>query len=393
MKIGVDATCWGNKRGFGRFTRELLESVLDIDTSNEYLFFTDDKTPESASIPEQVHKIVVPTSASQVRAASANGNRLLKDLWAMSREVFRHRVDVFFFPAVYSYFPIFNRTKIIVTVHDLIADHHPQLIFPNSRAKFFWKIKQRAAIRQADLILTVSEYSKQQISRHFDLPKSSLRVVNEGARPIFKVLPKDNALDQVLKKYGLGPGEKFLLYVGGISPHKNLDTLIEAFGRLTKMTEYAAIKLLLVGDYRDDPFYSAYPALKEQTAKSDLENKVIFTGYIPDEDLAVLYNTTALLVFPSFEEGFGLPAIEAMSCGAPVAASNCSSLPEVIGDAGRFFDPRDAQHMVRVIGQILDGDDVEKDLMSQKSLGRAAQFSWNKAAADLLQIFEDLRQQ
>jgi len=389
MRIGIDATCWGNKRGFGRFTRELLEALLEIDKTNEYLFFIDNDTADSQAIPARVKKIVAQTEISPIKAASADGRRSLKDLWAMSREVLRHKVDVFFFPAVYSYFPIFNRTKILVTLHDVIADHHPEHIFSDSKSKLFWKLKQNVAIWQADLILTVSDYSRQQIVKYFKMPESRLRVINEAARPIFKVLPPNGATNDAVSRYQLKPGEKFLLYVGGISPHKNLSVLIDAFDRLQTNPNQTEVKLVLVGDYKDDPFFSAYPALKEQVAALGLEKKVIFTGFISDEDLTYLYNAATLLVFPSLEEGFGLPAIEAMACGTPVAASDCGSLPEVLGAAGRFFNPRDAENMSETIQQIL-GDDTIRNLMKESGLKRAEEFLWKKAAEDTLAIFQEL---
>jgi glycosyltransferase involved in cell wall biosynthesis len=387
MKIGIDATCWGNKRGFGRFTRELLEALLEVDETNEYLFFIDSDTNESETIPSRVAKIVVNTDVSPMQAASAESRRSIKDLWAMSRVVFRHKIDVFFFPAVYSYFPVFNRTKIIVTIHDVIADHNPELIFPNAKSKFFWKLKQNIAICQADLIATVSEYSKKQIIEYFDLPQSRMRVISEGARPIFKVEAADQERKETLAKFKLDSSKDFLLSVGGISPHKNLGTLVTAFKRICETREN--IKLVLVGDYKDDPFFSAYPSLTKQIAELNLQDKIIFTGYISDEELVDLYNEAALLVFPSFEEGFGLPAIEAMSCGTPVAASNCSSLPEVLGDAGRFFDPRNVDNMADVIGQVL-GDAEMRKTMRKSGLARAEQFKWKKAANETLAIFNEL---
>ncbi len=389
MKIGVDATCWGNKRGFGRFTRELLEAVLANDSENKYLFFLDEETSESEQIPANAEKVFAATKVSQMKAASAAGRRSLKDLWAMSRQVMRHDLDVFFFPAVYSYFPIFNRAKIIVTLHDVIADHHPSLIFPNSQAKLFWKLKQNAAIRQAHLIITVSEYSKEQIVKYFKLPESRVRVIAEAARPVFKVLPNSAKTEEILKRYNVNPGQKFLLYVGGISPHKNLKTLINAFEEIVSNEQFADIKLILVGDYKDDPFFSAYPDLKKQVADLNLEDKVVFTGFVEDADLAYLYNTAYLLVFPSLEEGFGLPAIEAMACGTPVAASNCSSLPEVLGDAGRFFDPLDQDNMAQIIMEILR-DELLRDEMSRTGLARSQQFSWETAAQKMCAIFEEL---
>jgi glycosyltransferase involved in cell wall biosynthesis len=324
-----------------------------------------------------------------MEAASASGRRSVKDLWSMSREVLRHKIDLFFFPAVYSYFPIFNRTKIIVTVHDVIADHHPELVFPNSRLKMFWKLKQNTAIRQAHLILTVSEYSKREIIEYFKLPESKVRVVSEAARSVFSVLQPGSEINQTLSRFDLEPDKDFLLYVGGISPHKNLNALIDALQLIVSDANFSSIKLVLVGDYKDDPFFSAYPSLKKQIDRLGLSDKVIFTGYIEDLELAHLYNSTSLVVLPSFEEGFGLPAVEAMACGAPVAASNRGSLPEVLGKAGRFFDPTDTENMAETLRHILGNHALRKE-MSQTGLARAKEFLWNKAAKDMLVIFNEL---
>lgn len=389
MRIGIDACCWGNKRGFGRFTRELLGALLEIDESNDYLFFIDSETADVDDIPARVKKITAKTDFSSVKAAAADGRRSVGDLWSMSREVLKHKVDVFFFPAVYSYFPVFNRTKVLLTLHDVIADHHPKLIFPNARSKFFWKLKQNIAIRQADLVATVSEYSKKEIIDYFRLPESRLRIISEAARPVFKVLPTNNGFVSTLARYGLVPGEKFLLYVGGISPHKNINRLIDAFKRIEDHDSDNGLKLLLVGDYKDDPFFSAYPQLKSQVNELGLNDKVSFTGFIPDDDLAYLYNAATLLVFPSLEEGFGLPAIEAMACGTPVAASRTGSLPEILGPAGRFFDPMNVDDVTRVLREIL-ADEPLRQRMKGDGLKRSESFRWKRAAEDTLAIFEEL---
>jgi glycosyltransferase involved in cell wall biosynthesis len=389
MRIGVDACCWSNRRGFGRFTRELLEALIANDTRNEYLFFVDRDTAENDGFPETIQRVVAPTRVSPMEAASAEGRRSLGDLWAMSRQVLKHKVDLFFFPAVYSYFPIFNRTKIVVTLHDVIADHHPELIFPNKKLKLFWKMKQNLAIRQADLILTVSEYSKHEIVEYFGVPESRVKVISEAARPVFSVLPRSDEMDRVLKRFQLDSGTRFLLYVGGISPHKNLKTLVSAYHQLVCEERFADVKLVLVGDYQNDSFYSDYPTLKNQVDQLHLGDRVVFTGYIEDEHLAYLYNAASALVFPSLEEGFGLPAIEAMACGTPVAASNKGSLPEVLGKAGQFFEPTSARAISDVLSQIL-GDDHMRSEMRATGLTRAREFMWDKAANEAIAIFDEL---
>lgn len=389
MRIGVDASCWGNRRGFGRFTRELFFALLELDKSNDYVFFVDSEMSDAYDIPSGVEKIVAKTQQAQIEAASAGGRRTLQDIWSMTREVLRHRVDVFFFPAVYSYFPILNRTKIVLTIHDVIADHHPELVFPDRRSKYFWKLKQNLAIKQANVIATVSEHSKNEIADYFRINESKIRVIPEAASSVFQKIPQDRMFFSTLSKHGLTPEQRFLLYVGGISPHKNLGTLIDAFKLILDRDSNHDIKLVLVGDYTDDPFYSAYPTLKKQIDDLELQGSVLFTGFITDEDLVCLYNSATLLVFPSLEEGFGLPAIEAMACGTPIAASTYGSLPEIVAGAGRFFDPTSAAGMADVIGDVLSNESVRAEMI-RSGMERSKEFCWKKAADETLGIFNSL---
>ncbi|NOT46371.1 MAG: glycosyltransferase family 4 protein, partial [Acidobacteria bacterium] len=161
------------------------------------------------------------------------------------------------------------------------------------------------------------------------------------------------------------------------------------FKKIDNLDPGNPLKLVLVGDYKDDPFFSAYPQLKSQASNLELNEKVVFTGYIPDEDLAYLYNAATLLVFPSLEEGFGLPAIEAMACGTPVAASSTGSLPEVLGPVGRYFDPTRVEDMVSVIQELLLDEPIRKK-MKADGLERSEGFRWKRAAEDTLSIFEEL---
>ena len=388
MRIGIDATCWGNKRGYGRFTRELLDALVRIDQTNEYLFFVDSDTAAENGLPKSVKTVVAQTRVSPSKAAAAAGNRSLGDIWSMTRSVLRHRVDVFFFPTMYSYFPVLNKVKVVVTLHDMIADNYPELTFSNQKSRYFWRLKQRMAISQASLIATVSEYSKSQIVEQFNLPTSRLRVISEAAQPIFKLTEAGDARNEVLTRYGLGSEDTFLLYVGGISPHKNLSILIEAFQRIRSDSQ-TDVKLVLVGDYKDDPFLSAYPALRARVNELGLGESVIFTGFVPDEDLTHLYNAATLLVFPSLDEGFGLPAVEAMSCGTPVAASNRGSLPEVLGDAGVFFDPLNVEEISSVVGSLLRDPDRRR-MLRDRGLARSRRFRWETSAAETLSIFNEL---
>ena len=389
MNIGVDACCWTNKRGFGRFTRELLKALIILDQNNDYFFFIDEKSASEAVFPERVNIIIAPTRVSPVKAASSSGRRSFKDLWMMTREVRKHKLDIFFFPAVYSYFPILNRTKVIVTIHDMTPELYPHEIFPNKKFMYFWKFKRSLAVRQAHLILTVSEHSKQEILKFCKIPESRVGVISEGPNQVFTCLPKNGEMENTLVRYQLNPSERFLLYVGGISPHKNLNVLIDAFRQLTGDACFSDLKLILVGDYQHDSFYSNYATTQQLVNKHHLEKQVIFTGHVSDKDLARLYNAAALFVLPSLQEGFGLPAVEAMACGTPVAASNLGSLPEIVGQAGCFFDPYNQAEICGVIKAILS-DPEKQEKMSRYGLTRAKLFSWEMAAADLISIFDNL---
>jgi len=389
MRIGVDACCWSNRRGFGRFTRELLSALLAVDQNNEYLFFVDKDTAATEEFPEGVNLVVAQTQVSPIQAASASGRRSLGDLWALTRQVMKHEVDLFFFPAVYSYFPIVNRTKVVVTIHDMIADNHPDSVFPNQKLKLFWKAKQQLAVRQARMILTVSQFSKRQIVDFFKIPESRVQAISEGPNAVFGLRDRDEKLNHVLRHYRLDPGRRFLMYVGGISPHKNLGALIDAYHQVQMDSRFSDVKLVLVGDYKNDSFFSDYPRLVSQVEQLGLRENVILTGFVEDQELAYLYNAASLLVLPSLEEGFGLPIVEGMACGTPVVASDRGSLPEILGDAGRFFDPYRPETIATTLRDVL-GDATLRQEMSRRGLARAKQFTWEQAAKKTLGIFNEL---
>jgi glycosyltransferase involved in cell wall biosynthesis len=207
--------------------------------------------------------------------------------------------------------------------------------------------------------------------------------VPEGAGPAFRHLDDPDTVRGVLERYHLPPAQPLVLYVGGISPHKNLDGLLDAFARLGESRAHLAI----VGDHSGDSFLGCYPQLVQLRARLGLESKVTFTGFVPDEDLAVLYNAATVLALPSLDEGFGLPAVEAMACGLPVAASRSGSLPEIVGPAGVLFDPRDHDAMAASLKRVLQDSRLREELAAE-GLRRARLFTWSAAARDAVRLFE-----
>lgn len=389
MHIGVDASCWSNRRGFGRFTRELLSRLTAIDDTHEYWFFADQQTAAGAHFPSNIHCIEVKTVVSPGQAASASGRRSIADLWRMTDAVHKQNLDLFFFPAVYSYFPVRNRLKIAVTIHDMTPARFARSVFPSKKLELFWNLKQRMALWQADRIITVSNYSKEQITKHLGVESSLISIVSEGPGDAFRVLPDGEERLRVLAKFGLSRFDPFLLHTGGLSPHKNLQTLVRAFAKLREESEFSNHKLVFAGDFERDSFYSDHSALQLLSEQLALKDSIIFTGYVEDGELAHLYNAATLFVFPSLQEGFGLPAVEAMACGAPVLASNAGSLPEIIGDAGEFFDATNVAMLTELIRQILR-DETLRTSLRRKGLQRSAQFSWESSARQLLAVFDTM---
>ncbi len=304
----------------------------------------------------------------------------------MSREAARHPFDLIFFPAVYSYFPLLpgRRARTVVTFHDTIAERHPGLVFPTRRSRLFWMAKCRLALRQADVILTVSEYSKQCLMRHWKLDAGRIRLVSEAAGPCFRPVQESSRTERALEALGLDSSVPYLMYVGGFSPHKNLSFLLQSFCRLTERPPWREVRLLLAGDFAEDVFYSNYPELRQRFRSPN----VVFTGHLSDESLAALLSGARALVLPSLDEGFGLPAVEAMSCGTPVLASRSGALPEVVGEAGLYFSPHDQQELLQALLRILDDAPLRRRL-SGRALQRAKQFSWDRAAAMARQAFEE----
>jgi glycosyltransferase involved in cell wall biosynthesis len=252
----------------------------------------------------------------------------------------------------------------------------------------FWNLKEWLAFRQADRIITTSEFSKERIIYHKKLDARLVHVIPAGVGEAFHPADVTNETIEILNRYKILPG-KFLLYVGGISPHKNLLALARVFRELKKDATFGQYKLVLAGDYESDSFLSSYSEVRNFLEQSGLRDEIVFTGYITDSDLAHLYRTAILFVSPSLEEGFGLPPVEAMACGTPVVSSTGGSLPEIIGEAGEFFDPRDAGALLHALQKVLMDAEYRQKLRL-RGLERSKLFTWERAASMTLAIFDSM---
>jgi alpha-1,3-rhamnosyl/mannosyltransferase len=373
-------------RGYGRFTRALLNAALALDNRNSYILFKD-SAELPWRLPRGVEVVSISTARPAVEAASADGRRSLSDLWAMSRAVAANHVDLFFFPSVYTYFPILSGVPKLVTVHDATAELFPELVFNSRRTKFLWAAKRVVACWQAELILTVSDYARRCLIDKLRIPGSRIRVVGEAADPTFRLIARPRR--ELLDCYGLKTSDPFVIYVGGFSPHKNLMMLLEVFRQMAGDPRFRHLRLVLVGDYSGDSFLSCYRQIRQAVADAGLEGRVVFTGRMADEDLVHLLNLARVLALPSFSEGFGLPAVEAAACGTAVVATTASPLPKLLGDGGLYVDPANQKELLGALTRALTDEELRRS-MRAAALKASASLTWENSARQLLTIFEEV---
>lgn len=386
MRIGIDGSCLSNRRGFGRFARQTLRALASAGSAHEFVVVVDRPSLETVAVPPGCEIVAVDVAEAPSRAASSGGRRRIVDMLAMGRAAARSHLELMYFPASYSFFPVWNVGRVVVTLHDTLALAHPELVFPTWRGRMAWRVKERLAVQWADLVMTVSETSRRDLSRWFGLPRERVRVMTEGPDPVFGPRPLGAYSDATLARHGVDPHGRFLLYVGGISPHKNLPRLVEAYARSGLARDETG--LVLVGDTAD-VFHSNVREVRGAAFACGVADRVVFTGFVPDDDLVYLYNRAEALVQPSLMEGFGLPAVEAMACGRPVVSSEAGSLPEVVGAGGLYFDPTDLDAMAAALRRVIDDPGLRVRLTAG-AREQARRFTWEASARMLLEALDEL---
>lgn len=270
--------------------------------------------------------------------------------------------------------PFRKKMPLVITIHDLM--------YLRLKESAPWLKRKAAAIvfinalKKADRIIAVSENTKRDIIDYFPVAKEKIRVIHEAADPVFRKMDNNAELLCVRKKYNL-PGD-FMLFVGSLKRHKNIERLLLAYTDLKKRG--IKHKLVIVGRYRPDE--------SEVLAKIKTTD-AIYLNEVPTQDLVCIYNLSSVLAFPSLYEGFGLPVLEAMACGVPVVVSSKTSLPEVAGDAGMLCDPGDAKDISDKIYQVLTDQPLRVALVD-KGFKRASMFSWGKTAKQTLDVYKEV---
>jgi len=367
VRIAIDASTISTQGGPRTYVLGLLDALLRLDRENEYVVFYNDP----------VHLGRFPLAREIVLPGKSPLSRLWREHVLLPRACGGERVDLLHCPK--SAIPYFSPCPTVVTLHDLIPLRHPET--EKLAARIYWKIQIPVAARRSSYIITDSEHARQEIMADFGVAPERIRAIMLGFDPRMALATDPAQTALVRGKYALPQG--YILYVGTIQPRKNIDTLIEAYARLRTVRE-SMPKLVIVGRKG-----WLYDRLFTRISELGLADEIIFTGFVPDEELPHIYAGASLFVYLSFFEGFGLPPLEAMACGVPVVTSNTTSLPEVVGDAGLAVPPSDLDAVMAAMARILDDAGFARTL-GERGRERARLFSWDAAAAETLEIYRQV---
>ena len=366
MRIAIDAHAIGSRlTGNERYVHNLAAHLLAQDRDNEYvLFFTQENARREWK-----------NRAPNLQTLLVSSNPFRRLGVDFSRQLSRLRPDVFH----YQYTgPLFQGPPEVVTIHDVSFERHPEFFTASERLRLRWTV--RKAIRSARKILTVSDFSKQEIVRELKAPEEKVRVIYNGVGPEFARIEDQNKICERLKAHRLG--RPYFLCVGNLCRRKNQLNLVRGFARWCSLTKSPDHILVLVGKGE-----KTAQELREEGARLGLKpDRLRLLGYAPESDLPYLYCGADLVLNTSRYEGFGLPLIEAMACGIPVIASGTSCFPEIAADAARYVDPENADSIADAIMDVMDNSG-KRQTMIQAGLRRVQAFRWDAAARETLKVY------
>jgi glycosyltransferase involved in cell wall biosynthesis len=371
MRIVFDATAIPLRpTGAGNYILNLISALAAIDAHNQYFIFAAPDYIEQLGI-RQANFTFLPVRLS------GRGRRLIWEQIGLPGRARALGAHVLHSP--HYTMPILKRARQVVTFHDMTFFLLPEA---HGRGKrIFFRAMMRWSARHSDRLIAVSQSTGRDIARVLGVPASKIAVTPEAAGPAFHPQPQAT-VDAVCAHYGLTSG-RYIYYVGVLEPRKNVPLLIEAYAAIA--ASYPDVPLVLAGKKG-----WMYEAIFARVQALGLVDRVRFLGHVPLDHLIGLYSGAAAFAYPSRYEGFGLPVLEAMQCGAPVVTSNVSSMPEVVGDAAILVDPDDARVVASALRRLLD-DPVAAAGLGRRGIERARSFSWERCARETLQVYESLR--
>lgn len=375
MRIGIDARLYGTKHaGIGRYTQNLIHSILKQSHKHHYVIFTDKeffsdfKDYPNVSLVKAKHPI-----------------------YSLSEQIFfpvllyQSKLDLLHVP--HFNLPILYFKKSVVTIHDLIKNfskgpetttRHPWLY---SLKRLGYLIITKITVQKSNHIITPSEYVKNDLIKHYHVPESKISVTYEAVSSQLKKTSLDlKAKKELLNKYNLS--QPFLIYTGSLYPHKNVEMLIRSVGIYNQEKELD-LHLVLV---------SARSVFLDRIEKKvrdlNLSHRVKLLGFVPDDDLSKIYHLSLALVQPSLMEGFGLTGLEAMKLGLPVVSSSATCLPEIYGDAAIYFDPKQESSLIQALEKIVKDKELRQKLIT-RGLSQVQKYSWSKTAKLTLKVYQN----
>lgn len=371
MRFAIDARLvYYTQAGIGQYTIRLIRALAALNQEDQFLILQSRKHPDP---------IVRQPNFRRIGLWTPSHNRF--EQFFLPLELLRVDADVLhspdFIPPLYC-----RRFRFVITIHDLHFLIYPKFLTEES-ARYYGQIDR--AVQHAHHIIVPSEATKQDTINLLGVPESKITVISEAANPLFRPIPRREALAKVQARFPGLPSD-FILFVGTLEPRKNLPTLLRAYQHLREAYRLDA-ELVFVGRRGwlvDDLFH--------QIDEMGLRDYCHFLGRVADEDLLYLLNAARCLTLPAHYEGFGLPPLEAMACGTPVVVSNVASLPEVVGDAGLLVDPNNWEELAVALWRVLTDEQLANELR-QKGLQRASLFSWERAARETLAVYRQVAAQ
>jgi glycosyltransferase involved in cell wall biosynthesis len=369
MRIGIDMRMAGTGEGIGRYIEKLVVNLMDIDETNQYFLLCDKNS-------EFVEKFEV-TRRNFAKVSVSSRYYSWSEQTSFIAELRRLKLDLVHFASFNA--PVLYPGKFVITVHDVI--HHQ---FPGKKkSRMFHRLAYRAAIwasvRRAAKVIAVSEATKREIVKVLGVRAEKVAVVYEGVEKQFAEAVSAVKIEEVKNAYKIS--KPFLFFVGVWRQYKNLPRLSLAFDIL-KEDYHRDVQLALAG--KIDPFY---PEIKQAVFKIKHADDIRALGFVPDLDLAVLYQAAQAFVLPSLVEGFGLIGVEAQAAGLPVLASRIQVLEEILGQGAIYFNPTDEQDMAKKIDELLGDPGLLQNLVAEGQIN-AQKYDWRKTAEETLKIYE-----
>ncbi len=376
MRIVFDARCFfGVKTGVGYYAYNIIKSLLEIDREDEFaLFYGMALRPYTGLLPDFSDKKV---DTILYRFPGRIFDFFTDRFPSLKIDRMIGGYDIFHTP---SFIPPPLKGKKVITVHDLAHRLYPQF-FTEEMNRHLLRHLETAA-KEAEHIITISENTKKDLVEVIRVDPEKITVIYVAASEIYRPIDDTEKLNQVRMKYGTG--DSFIGFFGTIEPRKNIVGLVEAFKMLKARRPDIGHRLVIAGQ-KGWKYEESFAAI----AGSGIEDQIILTGYVPEEDLPLLMNASDLVVYPSFYEGFGMPPLEAMACGRPVVTSDTSSMPEAVGDAAVMVDPKDVEGLSQAMENVLSDEQLALK-MREKGLERAKLFSWRDAATKTLEVYKEV---